>query len=281
MINEKIVVLYHADCADGFGAAFAAWKKFGEEALYIAVHHDTDPPKEIEEALVYTLDYSYKPEVIDSFKSKMKKLIIIDHHVTAKESVSRADESVLEIEHSGSVLAWNYFHPKEPVPKLLLHIEDGDIWKFQLPGTRELYESLMMRSFDFLVWDKLITEWEDPDKLASYLKEGELLLRRKELTVNELLENAEEVEFEGYTCKMVNSPLYASLIGNKLVEAGSPIGIIWSRRENKIIVSLRSSGEPDVAALAEKYGGGGHKAAAGFSWEEEEFLRFKKPGESL
>jgi hypothetical protein len=29
------VVIYHADCRDGFGAAYAAWKKFGDNASYI------------------------------------------------------------------------------------------------------------------------------------------------------------------------------------------------------------------------------------------------------
>ena len=29
---KNIVVIYHADCRDGFGAAYAAWKKFGDRA---------------------------------------------------------------------------------------------------------------------------------------------------------------------------------------------------------------------------------------------------------
>ena len=32
----KPLVLYHANCADGFGAAFAAWLKLGDEAEYVA-----------------------------------------------------------------------------------------------------------------------------------------------------------------------------------------------------------------------------------------------------
>ena len=34
-----------------------------------------------------------------------------------------------------------------------------------------------------------------------------------------------------------------------------------------ITVSLRSDGSVDVSKLAKKYGGGGHKAAAGFSFK--------------
>ena len=42
-----IAVLYHAECPDGFGGSFAAWKKFGKTAIYIPVYHDTSPPEEI------------------------------------------------------------------------------------------------------------------------------------------------------------------------------------------------------------------------------------------
>jgi len=38
-VNKEIVVLYHANCLDGFGAAYAAWKKFGDTADYIPVQY--------------------------------------------------------------------------------------------------------------------------------------------------------------------------------------------------------------------------------------------------
>ena len=35
--SKKIIVFYHKDCLDGFGAAWSAWKKFGNRAEYAAV----------------------------------------------------------------------------------------------------------------------------------------------------------------------------------------------------------------------------------------------------
>ena len=76
---------------------------------------------------------------------------------------------------------------------------------------------------------------------------------------------------------MVNSPFYVSEIGHSIVKHGMPVAIIWSRREGKVVVSLRSDGMAvDVAKLAERYGGGGHPAAAGFSVKVKDFLKFKK-----
>lgn len=32
---KEIVIIYHAQCRDGLGSAYAAWKKFGDNASYI------------------------------------------------------------------------------------------------------------------------------------------------------------------------------------------------------------------------------------------------------
>ena len=37
-------VIYHADCTDGFGAAYSAWKLLGNRAEYHACKHGTKPP---------------------------------------------------------------------------------------------------------------------------------------------------------------------------------------------------------------------------------------------
>ena len=37
-------VIYHADCTDGFGAAYSAWKLLGNRAEYHACKHGSPPP---------------------------------------------------------------------------------------------------------------------------------------------------------------------------------------------------------------------------------------------
>lgn len=44
-IKPNIFVLYHAHCNDGLGAAFAAYKKFGESAEYIPVSYGKGLPE--------------------------------------------------------------------------------------------------------------------------------------------------------------------------------------------------------------------------------------------
>ena len=39
--NSVNVVIYHADCTDGFGAAYSAWKQLGNRAEYYPCKHGT------------------------------------------------------------------------------------------------------------------------------------------------------------------------------------------------------------------------------------------------
>src|SRR3989344_3599696 len=68
-ISKDIVVLYHSNCTDGFGGAWAAWKKFGDKAEYIGVIHQTPVPKGLKNKCIYSVDFTY-PEPI------VKKLIL-------------------------------------------------------------------------------------------------------------------------------------------------------------------------------------------------------------
>ena len=58
------VVLYHADCMDGFGAAWALWKRF-PKAEYIPVKHGQPPPSSFDNKHVLMVDFSYERKVIE------------------------------------------------------------------------------------------------------------------------------------------------------------------------------------------------------------------------
>ncbi|TSC80075.1 MAG: putative phosphohydrolase [Parcubacteria group bacterium Gr01-1014_29] len=274
---KRITVLYHADCADGFGAAWAAWKKFGKKAVYIAVPpSNRELPRSARGTDLYTLDYAIPLDAVDEIRKQVLSLTVIDHHVSNKASAEKADERLFQLENSGAVLAWKFFHGSKKAPRLLRHIEDSDLWKFHLKHTREITEALMLYDMNFKTWDKLIRDFENK-KEKKYIEEGKVLLRLRERRIGRLIGFGEKRTFEGYKALVVNSPFYVSEIGHSIVKHGTPVAIIWSYREGKIVVSLRSDGkEVNVAELAELYGGGGHPAAAGFTFKVKDFLKFKK-----
>jgi oligoribonuclease NrnB/cAMP/cGMP phosphodiesterase (DHH superfamily) len=276
MKKRNIVIIYHAECPDGFGAAWAAWRKFGDEAVYVPAFHRTELPAIVDGSDVYTLDYCYPGEQMKNLVARAGSVTVIDHHASNEGYVSLAGHSLFDVGRSGAVLAWKYFHPDEKLPRLLEYVEDKDLWNFVLPNSKEITQALSMYKYDFSLWNKIAADMEVPKKRLKYIVDGELLQRKMMKLVDEAVENAEEVEFEGYKCLMVNSQFHTSEIGAGLVKKMPPIGIVWSRRKKKIVISLRSDGTVDVAKIAQKYGGGGHPESSGFGWEDDQLLNLKK-----
>ena len=265
-ITKKTVVIYHGECPDGFSAAWVAWKKFGENADYFGANHEEPIPEGLTNKEIYVLDFSFPKEIMAELVKNNKKVIVIDHHKSAEESVKMAHEYVYEMDRSGAVLAWQYFYPDLSVPWLLRYIGDRDMWKLELPDTFAM--GLMLDTFDknFETWGKLAEELEDENTRRKYIEQGKLIQRYENKVIEDITSsNKEVVIFEGHEVYAVNAPhFFASQMGNFLCKEKPPLAIVWSWSEGKITVSLRSGGSVDVSEIAKKYGGGGHKGAAGF-----------------
>ena len=83
----KPLVIYHADCTDGFGAAFAAWTKLGDDAEYVPMQYGEktplDPSKiQYEDREVYVLDFSFPRETMERLFANAKRVVWLDHHAS-------------------------------------------------------------------------------------------------------------------------------------------------------------------------------------------------------
>lgn len=269
-MEEKLkdtVIIYHADCPDGFGGAYSAWKKFGDTASYIPRPMPAPLPEGLTDKTLYIIDYSYDKATLEQLIERNKSVVVIDHHQTAKDAVMSFPQNVFDINHSGAVLAWQHFHPDTEVPTILKYVEDHDLWRFALPEHREFNVSLHQESRTFERWDKLTQELKDENKLINFIARGALLAKFEDKLIADLLNNRERVLFEGYEVWAINEGFYRSVLGNKLAElneaeGGMALGIVYYRKDKSVRISLRSKGDVDVATMAEKYGGGGHKNAS-------------------
>ena len=265
---KDIVVIYHNQCRDGFGAAFAAWKKFGDSASYIPRKTHEPVPEGLEDKELYILDYSYPMAELEKLVAENKKVVVIDHHQSAKDAVEAFPDNVFDLEHSGSVLAWEYFHPGTEVPKLLLYIEDHDLWRMSLPHNREFSAALGEYEQKFSTWEKLNQNLSDKIQFDSFIKHGTIISRFENRYINNLLNFRERVECEGNKVYAVNcARIYRSVVGNRLAglnlkSGGMPFGIVYYHYDGVWHCSLRSHSGFDVSVIAEKYGGGGHTGAA-------------------
>ena len=263
--NKKIVVLNHKGCRDGFGAAWAAWRKFGARAEYIGIFHDDPIPHGLKDKNVYMLDISFDIAKTRKILNIASRLTIIDHHISAELSIKLADEYVYALDHSGAILSWRHFHPDKRIPVLSKHIEDIDIWKFKLSHTKELMASLETYDLDFKLWNQLAKDWENKKNRKKYLNEGAAIVKYQDSLVKKAMKDSEEVRFFGKKALAVNFTLALnSEIGEAIRRKGYELGIIWQKKGDKLIVSLRSTSKVDSSKIAARFGGGGHKKAAAF-----------------
>ena len=254
-------VLYHAGCPDGFGSAWAAWQVFGDSARYMPVRYGEPPPAELgPNDDVFIVDFSFKRDVLLSLKDKVKTLVVLDHHKTAESDLEGMDWCVFDQSHSGAVITWNYFHSGIKPPTILLHIEDRDLWKWQLRDSKEISAALYAYDFDFKLWSEFSSD------LGRLVKEGITILRLQRKLVAQAASSAVLGSVGGYEVPMVCASQNVSEIGEYLCDnhPGRPFAAVYRDHGNQRRWSLRSRYGFDVSKVAETFGGGGHAAAAGF-----------------
>lgn len=287
----KPLVIYHADCTDGFGAAFAAWLKLGDEAEYLPMQYDknTSPDVMAEKCRsreVYVLDFSFERKVTEHIFQAAKRIVWLDHHKTAfemwcAESPLHWEQTenkwiTLDNNKSGALLAWEHFHPDTKVPALIRHIDDRDRWQFKLEGSRELHAALQShRPWSFEQWrDSFWSPYTGnpeyfEEELKRLLSDGVAILRAQEQNIASMLKQARKCRITGSAGYVdglaLNAPIHQSEIGHELANASGTFGLVWYlSADNRAKCSLRSNGNYDVSAIARAFGGGGHRNAAGF-----------------
>jgi hypothetical protein len=103
-------------------------------------------------------------------------------------------------------------------------------------------------------------------ELAAFIVEGGILKRAFDGEVATLLGDRYPVTLAGETGLAVNaSGRYISELGHHLAAMSGSFGMVWRQLDGGIKISLRSCGDYDVAHLAVKFGGGGHRNAASFT----------------
>lgn len=267
------LVLYHGNCWDGFCAAWVA-KKFLGEIEAIPVQYGLVPP-DVTNRNVYILDFSYPRHILKEMILKAEFLVVLDHHKTAEtelkdlakeiEREGGAWEPIIRFDmlKSGGQLTWDYFFEAKKASWLVDYTADRDLWRWELPFSKEINTWLRSYPLDFDRWDLLALQ--DPlDKVD----EGRAILRCEKYLVVDHVARAYDDVIAGYTIPVVNATCFVSEIVGELAK-GKPFAACFFYTENgQRCYSLRSDPNGiDVSEIAKKFGGGGHKHAAGFLGE--------------
>lgn len=290
------ICIYHSPCADGFGAAWAVWRKFGDTVQFVPGVYGEAPP-DVTGKDVVLVDFSYKAPVLHEMAARASTLVILDHHKTAKEDLASLPpplggdyspavmlnwqrecnapaslHALFDMERSGAQMAWDFFHQGKPRPKLIDYVGDRDLWRFKLPYSREIAAWVFSHPYDFDKWNDLSSQITHD--LPSAVAEGAAIERKHHKDISELLAQTKRVmTIGGQSVPVANLPYTMASDAAGALAKDAPFAACYFDRHDARIFSLRSRGDggADVSAIAKAYGGGGHKNAAGFQmpigWE--------------
>lgn len=256
-------VIYHADCSDGFGAAWAAWKLLGNRAEYHPAFHGKPPP-DVKGKNVIVLDFAYDKKTTKQLIKDSETFVMRDHHKSAMimlEGVAKPDW--FQLDHSGCILSWEFFHPGQPAPRFLKFIENRDMgWKPYMEYSSEFSMAFDMTPFVFEAYDRM----QNASAVDKVIERGAHILPYAELVIEKSCKRAVRKRLRGYDVLVTNSAHWISEIGTRLAsECDFALVWFWNHSVGHAKVSLRSQ-HPDIdcGTIAKRFGGGGHAEIAGF-----------------
>ena len=234
---NRPLCIYHGNCADGFTAAWAVWKRFGDEFEYYPGVYQNPPPDVAGRDVVF-VDFSYKRAVLEELAKSARSILVLDHHKSAEADLKGlgVDMSgwsgalawgryldcvaqdhmenaningaiiyqLFDMERSGAGLAWDFFHGGER-PPLVLYVEDRDLWRFKLLHSRAVNAFIFSHEYTFENWaeinDLMIS---DP---GAVIGAGAAIERKHHKDIAELVKvTKRSMTIGGHTVPVANLP---------------------------------------------------------------------------
>lgn len=279
------VIVTHGSCPDGEGAAYWLGKHIGEHTLV----HGKYGPAEREELLyagadVYFTDFAWEPDDLRWLETIADRVTVLDHHETSLgwlqevgwiihpdaegllDDMFSAFVAVHDQQRSGIGLAARFVKAAygQSWPKWFDNIEDRDLWRFADPHTKDVFAAVTSYPYTVEAWDRLCEM--DQYELAL---EGRAIERYRQQLIEQVVATAREAEVAGFKhIWLVECPYaIASDVAGILAER-DPYGFAAYRiiKQDSVQYGLRSAPSGmNVAKIAERFGGGGHPRAAGFT----------------
>ncbi len=294
----KNIIIHHNDF-DGISSAAIVYQNLKSVFKGNIEFYETNYNREFDFSIVdqddfvYIVDFSFPIGEMKLLKKSCSNLIWIDHHKTAIEEAEKygfRTSGIIEIGYAGVELTWLYFNNIEilltndkkailnsiPINVKLVGRYDvwdkdfsksrfTDPWTFQY-GLRALSKEYDLRNPTSEIWNELLNEKNHITDLRQRIfTSGEGVLAYKKQEYNIGLSSSFEVDFEGLKVITINNVLHGSMQLEK-IEDNYDATVVFHRKKDIWLFSMYSSKDNiDVGSIAKKYGGGGHKGAAGFS----------------
>lgn len=276
-MTEKPIIIYHANCMDGFTAMWCANLYFnGNIEVVPARNGHDDRPESVAGRDVYIVDYSFPRDWLIEMNEQANSLVVLDHHKSAEADLEGLDFCQFDMNRSGAGMAWDFFFPDQPRPWVVDYVEDQDIWKWELDDAEDICAFLNSQEKTLENWDRFHNE------SSLYLQKARQFGRIINETVQHYCNQTEKLgmlgEIGGHIVPIVNAPFFATskllnqMCTKRLKDGTWPkFAVGWHvNTYGQVKYSLRSWENPDtgeafdVSELAGEFGGGGHHKASAF-----------------
>jgi hypothetical protein len=277
--RERVIVIYHANCPDGFFAALTVWLRLGQKkGIEYFPSTINRPPPDVKGKIVFILDMAYSKETLLEMIQQAKNLLVIDHHKTNQEALSSIPDRyrLFDLQESGATLAWKYFRPSEPLPLIYKYVRDRDLWLKELDGSDAVHVALdqVLRSEDGPFSFELALPYLEAEGVGNLIAYGRTLLSYQEGLIKKALSavyfcpvritGRETLSIVAY----INTTVLSSDIGARCLEVYPFVDfcacLSYDVANEMTHVALRSTDErEDVSLIAKDHGGGGHRNSSG------------------
>lgn len=244
----------------GYGTEYM-YDKFGK---YDEVSDDV-----VKNSLAIIVDCSETPRIMDQRVATAKTIIKIDHHIESTPFIGYKWVDVESIACAQMIAEFaKHFHLKisSKAANLLYLGICTDSGRFRYSPTNAKTHRIVADLYDIGINPKAMFDVLYQSD-AAYVKYQALLVSKFKMTENHVIYCFADVpDYEQFGLKYEQVSKNVNVVGNII---GCPVWTLFTRNaDGTIRIEFRSSGL-DVQKIAKKYGGGGHKCAAGARLEDQ------------
>jgi oligoribonuclease NrnB/cAMP/cGMP phosphodiesterase (DHH superfamily) len=271
-----MIIIYHSRDLDGWTSGAILKARFPHATL---IGYDYGQPIPIvpNEEDVIMVDVSMKMPELFAFAARMRSFTWIDHHISAINEFREYEAThehrmatVLQDGLAACELAWGWAFMNLPLPPVVLLLGMYDTWR---NGDQKYWNERIM-PFQYGMRAMCQSPESFPTGLFSNLEEGEIdeiihmgkiILDYQKEQDTKAAKGAFTFEWQGHRIIALNgggfnSNAFKSVYDPDVHDIMMPFkwaGTYW-------VFSLYTEKVINCSAIAEKFGGGGHKKAAGF-----------------
>lgn len=276
-----VACIYHKDCIDGTTAAAVVLRKFPQARFFPVGHSHAE--EELAEIFAQ-IDSSTHLYIVDTVHgieralAQGNQVTVLDHHISEHERVAAIAQGNTNLEYvfdntkSGASLTWSFFFSDEPVPQLIAHVEDIDLWLQKFGDqTEHVANYLSLIRNDPAAISALLSA-----DIETIYKQGALLTQHMRMEVKRYVElDPIMLSFGAYTAPAFNITNYQSQCGNELATSRDEAVAMYTIRGDIVRFSFRSQDghTPSALDLAQTLEGGGHRNAAGATMLLRDFIK--------